>query len=209
MPNAKGVDVSHHQNAVDWQAVVNDGYSFAFIRASYVGQKSRVANPDRMFDVHWHGASATGLLLGIYHYFVPQPNCTDQIDFFWAQIQGRNHHFPLILDCEFSGGDNPAVLTPCIQACLDRLEQLAGRKPMIYTRGNWWNAHVLNQLPAANYNLWVANYQNPTGPIVPTAWQTWRFWQFAENATVPGVAGPADVNWFNGDVNALRAFAGV
>ena len=50
-----GIDVSHHQGAIDWQAVAGDGVAFAYIKATEGGDFT-----DRRFAENWAAAVAAG-----------------------------------------------------------------------------------------------------------------------------------------------------
>jgi len=59
----KGIDVSHHNGVVDWQAVKDAGIEFVIVRSSY-GLNSK----DSRFAENVSGAQAVGLKVGAYHY---------------------------------------------------------------------------------------------------------------------------------------------
>lgn len=59
----KGIDVSHNNGKVDWDAVKRAGFKFAMIRVGY-GK----SNLDREFYRNANGALSHGLQIGIYHY---------------------------------------------------------------------------------------------------------------------------------------------
>ena len=58
-PLAKGIDVSKYQGAVNWSAVKNAGYSFAFIKAG-----SAKSGLDPYYAVNMAGATAAGKAAG-------------------------------------------------------------------------------------------------------------------------------------------------
>src|SRR5437016_13909496 len=60
----RGIDVSHHQGPIDWDAVASDGVTFAYIKASEGGDYQ-----DRRFKENWLGARHAGVLAGAYHFF--------------------------------------------------------------------------------------------------------------------------------------------
>ena len=59
----KGIDVSYHNGAVDWEAVKEAGIEFVIMRSSY-GLQSK----DTMFSQYVAGAKTVGLKVGAYHY---------------------------------------------------------------------------------------------------------------------------------------------
>lgn len=59
----KGIDVSHNNGKVDWDAVIRAGFKFAMIRVGF-GK----GNLDKQFYNNVNGALSQGLKIGIYHY---------------------------------------------------------------------------------------------------------------------------------------------
>jgi len=207
MDKARGIDVSHHQGFVNWQEVAKEGIKFAFIRSSAVGTQTGRHFVDRRFEQNWENAQKAGLLITAYHFYVPQQNCTDQIDFFIATVGNRTRNFPLILDFEHTGGLSPDQISACIEQAVQAIEAETQQKPIIYTRRNWWHRSVPVDPKWNNFNLWVANYENPNGPLKPDHWNTWHFWQWSDKGTVRGISTPVDLNWFNGNDADLLNFA--
>ena len=60
---ARGIDVSKHNLAIDWNQVPSSGVSFAFIKAG-----STNSGVDPYFDANMNGANAAGLRTGVYLY---------------------------------------------------------------------------------------------------------------------------------------------
>ena len=58
----KGIDLSYHQNNIDWQKVKNSGIKFVIIRGGY----STIE--DKNFKTHMEGALNVGLDVGVYWY---------------------------------------------------------------------------------------------------------------------------------------------
>jgi lysozyme len=63
MPFVKGIDVSVYDPLVNWAKVRAQGYRFALIRSSY-GVENNKTKMDTMFQSHWAGAKAAGMLRG-------------------------------------------------------------------------------------------------------------------------------------------------
>src|SRR3546814_10025509 len=61
-----GIDVSHHQGAIDWERVAADGVEFAYLKATEGGGFS-----DPRFVSNARGAKAAGIKVGAYHYYTP------------------------------------------------------------------------------------------------------------------------------------------
>src|SRR4051812_30854700 len=59
-----GIDVSHHNGSVDWQATAAAGVAFAFAKSSE-GRSYR----DARFAENWAGMAAANVLRGAFHFF--------------------------------------------------------------------------------------------------------------------------------------------
>ena len=59
-----GIDASHHQGAIDWEAVTNSDISFAYLKAT-----EGTSYTDPTFAQHRAAALDVGMRVGGYHYF--------------------------------------------------------------------------------------------------------------------------------------------
>lgn len=196
MTRAKGIDISKWQGTnLDWSAIRNAGFSFAFLRAS------SGSTEDSTYELNRERATKAGVLLGGYHYFYPQVNIPTQVELL-ARLVDSKVELPAVLDVEEAGLNEGLVFQ-----FLDSYEKLTGRIPMIYTSAYKWHTLVgRNKTWAARYPLWVAHYTTAANPILPDAWKTWSFWQFTSSGSVPNYAGRIDTNWYNGTEEELKRF---
>ena len=63
-----GIDVSSMQGVINWQSVVDAGYTFVICRC-YVGNNGK----DSMYDTNIAGAKAVGLNVMAYNFIFPLP----------------------------------------------------------------------------------------------------------------------------------------
>jgi lysozyme len=210
MDRAAGIDVSQNDGVIDWKAVARAGYSFAFIRASYAGKSEGKPHIDRAFVTNWRQARDQGLLVSAYHYFVVQQDSTEQVEFFLNTFGARKPDFALTLDFGYILGARPKTqVNQFVSRAVQLIETQTGRKPMIYTGDWWWQPNMIRSTQWADYDLWAANYNNPTGPILPPDWKSWKFWQWSDEGRVPGIATQVDLNWFSGSAADLKHYADV
>ena len=204
-----GIDVSHWQGTIDWQAVADDGIVFAFIRVSD-GDPAGSGVADSDFDANWAHAKDAGLIIGAYQFFRPNQNVDAQADYLIDKLGGTLEpgQLPPVIDVEVDGGLPPSQVVSAIQRWLDRVEAAFGVKPIIYTSASLWSEYTANSMAFGGYPLWVAHYTSPSGPFrVPDGWSDWRFWQYSSSGHVSGISSNSvDLNFFNGDLAALRAF---
>ena len=60
-----GIDVSHYQGNIDWNAVAKTGINFAFVKAG--GSEDGIYT-ESMFEKNYAGAKAAGLNVGAYYF---------------------------------------------------------------------------------------------------------------------------------------------
>jgi lysozyme len=189
-----GIDVSHYQHKIEWPAVASE-YAFAFMRAS---QGEHIS--DSCFAANWAGARAAGMIRGAYHCLEAAPDPVAQARHFAAAVQAAggllDGDLPPALDVEAIGHAFPSLRT--VQACLDEIEHLLGRVPIVYIQG-WYYKDVLGGAPQLHrYPLWVAGAKHSYEGWAP------RFWQYGF-AHVAGISGKVDADRFEGTLAELQA----
>lgn len=196
-----GIDVSNHQQAVDWPAVAASGQRFAFAKAS-----EGVSYADPWFAGNWRDIAAAGIQRGAYHYALPSQNSAEREAAWFVSIVLGNGLGPgdmLALDMEDPDVEAGAGLLDWTLRWLRAVETATGVRPVLYS-GLWYlGPHGLVTSALSGYPLWLAAYQDAP-PTVP-AGLTLRFWQHTSSGRVPGVAGNCDRNWFFGSGDELRA----
>ncbi|HLF89400.1 MAG TPA: GH25 family lysozyme [Anaerolineales bacterium] len=199
MSYSLGIDVSRYQEKVDWNRARAAEVKFVFIRA----MNGNFA--DSAFPGHWSGAKSAGLLRGVYHYyregseFDPKTQAKKLYDL--IKSTGDMGELPPALDIEEL--NNPSLSASKIKVCLEELEKLFGRKPLVYTRATVWNPKIGKVTWASQYPLWVAHYTVAgwsddhmrrilaTQPTLPSPWSQWDIWQVSDKvpASNYGVSG--------------------
>src|SRR5215213_4444512 len=72
MPVVKGIDVSNHQDRIDWSRGRADGIAFAYVKAS---EGTTFADPK--YAAHVTGAKAARIRTGAYHFARPDTRSSD------------------------------------------------------------------------------------------------------------------------------------
>ena len=201
----QGCDISSYQEDVDWSKVATTK-KFAFIRVSH-----GTATKDEKFQQNWRLAKENGVIRGAYHYFRPDEDFQEQVDFFISSI-GRLEigDLPPVLDLEEPErwkGIAQKDRVPLILRFLDALERAFGVVPFVYTSASFITQviGVQNAKPLARYRLWVANYRVQQ-PRIPAPWTDWLIWQYSDKGRTPGVVtGDCDLDAFNGSLDELKA----
>ena len=213
-PTVSGIDVSHWEGAINWDTVAASGVAFSFMKAT-----QGTTYVDDTFATNWSETRRTGVMRGAYHFFCPKMDGVAQANHFLATMGAmESDDLPPVLDVEICPtatcgsacdwvGVSCATVVSRIQAFVDRVRTVTGHTPMIYTGIGTWEDTVCASPAFDTLPLWVANY-GVTCPSVPVAWSDWDFWQTGDGGRVPGISAAVDMNVFNGDLTALRAFVG-
>jgi GH25 family lysozyme M1 (1,4-beta-N-acetylmuramidase) len=188
MPFVKGIDVSVFDPVINWAKVRAQGYRFAYIRSSY-GVDNNITITDTMFQAHWAGAKAAGMLRGPYHYLKASQDGTRQAEEFLKIVTLEQGDLPPALDLEEAynqGATNRQFITNA-GAFLQKVKAELGITPMVYSRGMFLDEKLtLNGQPPAwakNYRMWVAHWTYAYGeniiPIQGAGWTPYIFWQYS------------------------------
>jgi GH25 family lysozyme M1 (1,4-beta-N-acetylmuramidase) len=210
-----GVDVASFQHpngaAINWAQVASAGYRFAIIKGT---EGNYYANPYYASDLAQ--AKAAGLYAAGYVFAIP--NVSDgisQADYAVSHdgytADGRT--LPLVLDIEYdpyTSGDHTndcyglshAKMAAWVTSFAAEVQRLTQQPPIIYSTADWWNRCTGRSTAFAADPLWVAAYGVGSPPL-PAGWSNWTYWQYTGDATVPGIAGPADASYFDSAMVAL------
>lgn len=193
-----GIDVSHHQNAINWMEVINTGVSFVYLKAT-----DGITYQDPRFKRYAAQLNTTELLHGAYHYFQADDDPIQQADNFLNTIADSNGRLVPVLDVETSEQQSPLSVRSGVKKWLEYVEQKLGCQPMLYASANYWRKYLgaeFNQ-----YRFWLADY-NPQ-PQPPETLQNWVMWQYSQTGSVRGVNGDVDLNVIVEPTVSLKSLA--
>ena len=195
-----GIDVSHHQQRINWDQVAADGVQYAFIRVS------DGLFEDREFERNWPEARRVGVIRGIYQYFRASRDVGLQVELLLRKMGPlQPGDLPPVIDIENEDGVSDAEVQAAVDEWIALITDATGRIPIVYTYPYFIYDKV--RLPAlGDYPLWIAHY-GPMCPEVPPPWEDWLFHQTSDSGTVAGIEGPVDTDVFNGSLADLHAYA--
>ena len=183
----RGIDVSHHQRAIDWSRVAADDVAFVYVKATEGGDYR-----DDAFARNWRDARAAGLAVGAYHFFTFCRSGAEQADNFLATVPVEADALPPAVDVEFGGNCGrvpaPDALRREIEAFLAKVEPAYGKRAVLYVTADTLDAYAAALPPRA---LWRRSLLREPDPL----WQ-WRVWQYHNRGRVAGIDGPVDLNVF-------------
>ena len=209
-----GIDVSAHQNEVDWKAVADAGCEFAFVRVGYRGYETGKIVEDKYAAGNISGALDNGLLVGVYLYSqaITIEEGIEEADFIIDFLDRykfgpANILLPVVYDVEYPSEDGKYVgrlydaklsvrtRTDIAKAFMERIDE-AGYVPCFYGSRSAFNNNSKAYMTEINddYKIWLAAYtQNKKagyeGP--------YEFWQYSSFGKVPGIEGETDLDvWY-------------
>ena len=193
-----GIDVSHHQDRIDWERLRNakvNGYPIRFVAIKATEGSNHF---DDYFNDNFHRAKANGLIRGAYHYYKTNKSATTQSEFFLRQVHLLEGDLPPILDIEERGEKPLREFRNDVLTWLAEVEHAYGVPPIIYT-GYRFKVDYLSGPEFDRYPLWIAHYYKKELEYKGE----WLMWQYTDCGKVDGIKGHVDFNIFNGDMKAL------
>ncbi len=194
-----GIDVSHHQAAIDWNDVrdmqdKNLKIGFAFIKAT-----EGLSTVDNTFRRNWFKTGEAKMPRGAYHYFIASKSGRAQAENFIDNVVLQKGDLPPVLDIERTFGVSEQDLQQRARDWLKAIEKQYKVKPIIYTNVDFYENFLAGSFD--DYPLWVAHYLVHDKPRIK---RNWLFWQHNETGHVNGVDAYVDFNVFNGDSTAFK-----
>lgn len=191
-----GIDVSTHQEEVDWEAVAADGIEFVMLRLGLRGYTEGGLFQDDSFAQNLRGAQYAGLGVGVYFFSqaTTVEEAEEEADYVLEVLDGRELTFPVAFDWEPIPGDvartdgvDGETMTKCAAAFCKRIED-AGYRPAVYFNQTQGYLHYdLREL--TDYELWLAEYD-----ITPDFYYHFDMWQYSESGHVDGIEVAVDLD---------------
>lgn len=177
-----GIDVSHYQGNIDWNAVAKTGINFAFVKAG--GSEDGIYT-ESMFEKNYAGAKAAGLNVGAYYF--PGPKFTSEeagiadARRFLDIIAGKTFEMPVALDLEGTKPeDKDGATIATIAFC--KVMEAAGYYVMIYGGDIFSFKDRLNLDELDEFDKWVARYGSE-----PQYVKKYGIWQYSSTQSVDGI----------------------
>lgn len=192
----KGIDVSRHQEKIDWKKVAGDGVSYAFIRAGFRGNSEGKLAEDAYFSDNIRGALDNGIDVGIYFYTqaLTEEEAKEEAEFVLDMIEPYDVTYPVVLDLEEASNNSARTAnmtreeyTRAAIAFCETIKE-AGYTPMIY--GNLKTFMLMLDMEQIEaYDKWFAYYD--TSVYFP---YDFSIWQYSSKGSVAGIKGDVDLN---------------
>ena len=186
-----GIDVSAFQGKIDFEKVRQAGIEVVYIRA---GLGDDYVDP--YYRRNAEGAQEQGLRFGFY-YYVTAENADEaraQAERFYDLIQEYEYNCRPALDFEEYSGKSAARINEIGLAFLQRIQQLTGVTPALYTDA--YAADRVWDAALGAYPLWVADYGAEEPDVTSGHWEGWSGFQYTDRGSVDGISGNVDRDRF-------------
>jgi len=197
-----GIDVSHHNAILDWQAFKNAGCEFVFIKTS-----DGVGTPDVQASLNAQNALQQNFRIGYYHFChadmksggtIEKDAETEAKDAISRMQNLPSADLPFVLDLE----DDNTPLSPkqylnWVNTFIATITPFTPTGIMIYGRKEFLDRHLPDPHGLGEQiKLWISRY-----PAVPDAkkvscpigWDDWSIWQYKEKGVIAS-SNPIDLN---------------
>lgn len=198
----RGVDVSYYQGNVDWDALVSQGITFAFMKAT-----EGVDHCDTQFLQNWESAKDAPIYVGAYHFFRFEDSGAAQAENFIRTVPVTENTLPPVIDVELYPSletePDRETTQENLQEMLDLLEEHYGVKPILYAAPNTYRNYV--KYFADDYPIWLSNYYYEP-------YSDWTFWQYTDSGMLEGYDGyqtHIDLNVYRGSLEEFREMFGL
>ena len=187
----QGIDVSHHQGAIDWPLLPAQGVDFAYIKATEGGD-----HVDTRFAGNWEEAGKAGIARGAYHFFTLCRSGAEQAANFIASVPVDPAALAPAVDLEYMGNcnDRPPMedVRAELAAYLALVEGHYGKPAVLYLTEEFDDAYAISA--SFDRPLWLRSIGREPG----FGSRDWTIWQASNFRQLDGIEGRVD--W-----NAMRA----
>ena len=191
-----GVDISKYQDYVDFLKLKKAGVDFVMLRVGARGYGSGQIVLEDYFVNNIKRATDAGLQIGVYFtsQAITEEEAVEESNIVLENIKDYKITYPVAFDMSFVDNDTTRIetvsradKTKITKAFLDTIEA-AGYKPLLYGDKEWLIKEIdLSKLSA--YDVWLSQMED-----VPDYPYRFTMWQYANDVTIDGIAGYANMN---------------
>ena len=194
-----GIDVSEHQNNIDWRKVKDDSVEFAYLRIGRRGATEGKLYPDEHFEENYNGVIANGIKLGVYFFSqaIDEKEAIEEAHWVLDTLNGRKVDLPIVYDCEEVHMDDAVSritllekeqLTRNAIAFMEEIKK-NGYDAMFYAYPYWASTYI-DMEKLKDYPLWYAQYDGTESSFEYPV----TIWQYSAEGTINGIEGETDLN---------------
>lgn len=202
----KGVDVSSYQLDIDWQGLEDEGFKFAFIKAT-----EGSGHVDNRFEYNWKEANQTDMKVGAYHFLSYDTEGETQAQNYIDTVNKKWGMLPPIVDVEFYGKyeqNHPGKdkVKQILDVVLNKLEKKYHRKPIIYTNLYIYQEYISGEYD--DYPIWISAHNIPEKLYDGRDWTFCQYTFYGKSESISNGEKYVDMNVFNGSSWDFRKYNG-
>ena len=210
MDYASGIDVSHWQGVINWDAIAAVG-AVGTVQFAYIKATDGEHGLDPQFAQNWGRSQAAKIPRGAYHFWRPV-DVGSQIRSTIAALgaPGDDGELPPALDVEVGPMDR-AQFNDVLE-WLEGIEAFYKRTPLLYLNRSGVaalrRAYGPDEWPSAfaHFPLWLAEYSGgDKPPRLDGPWDDWAIWQHTPQGKVAGLASAVDLDYCSDIASLLSA----
>ncbi len=191
----EGIDVSHYQGNINWDAVA-DGTPISYV---YLKATEGASLVDDTYERNISEARRVGLSVGSYHFYRPNVEWEQQFENMVSVVRKEDQDLVPIIDIEHRGSVSAEAFITDLRAFVEQVTAYYGKKPLLYTYHNFYNRYLLGEFK--DYHFMIARYRSDS-PTLDDG-KDYIMWQYTSTGSVPGIRGNVDRSKIMGD-NSLR-----
>ena len=187
-----GIDVSQHQEKIDWEKVKDMGVDFAILRLGWIGNKDN-HKMDTYFERNYSECKRLNIPVGVYIYCYSNSveHIKEGADWTIKKLNGKSLDLPVFIDMEDSSITHVGkkeLSKMCVE--YNNIIAKAGYKPGIYANRHWFDTYLDKDL-RTKYTCWIAHYTSSSSINYE---DTFTIWQYSSAGKVGGISGNADLD---------------
>lgn len=186
---SEGIDVSHYQGTIDWEAVAATGkVGYAYVKAS-----ESVSFVDDYYYYNIDEGRKYGITMGSYHFYRAHVDQEAQFQHMISVIDPSKQDIVPLIDVEAANGVSVETFASRLKVFLKKTEEYYGRPPVLYTYLNFYNKYLAYR-GFDHYPIMIASYSDQT-PITVDGVE-YIMWQYTSKGRISGVKGNVDRSRF-------------
>ncbi len=196
-----GIDVSHHQNKIEWNKVKNE-VDFVFVKATEGSDFI-----DSNFKSNIDSIKKYQIPYSAYHFFTFCSTGKNQALNLINNFQKDSSSLPPVIDLEFLGKCNENKqdsfdVKKEIKDFLDTIQLYYNKTPIIYTTYEFYDTYLANDFK--EYHYWIRDlFKEPK----LSDNKNFIFWQYSNCGKINGIDGNVDMNVFKGNIDNLKSLS--
>ncbi|MCR5508136.1 MAG: glycoside hydrolase family 25 protein [Lachnospiraceae bacterium] len=193
-----GIDISYHQEHVDWDQVKESGIEFVMLRCGFRGYTEGALKEDERFREYAQACNDRDIPLGVYFFTqaVSVEEAVKEAEFTLDLIKDYKISYPVAIDTEYVSDSGARTNLTEIEEelrssmCNAFCERVRadGYYPMIYASENWIRRE-LDYEAVQDYDIWAAQYLEENDFLYD-----FTIWQYTPKGRIKGINEEVDLD---------------